>query len=133
MPNMVDINTLPPAALKGVQALVKGVATPGLGKGDTASVTMTLRLDATTVRCEPAADGAVSHRTALLIALEALSPNTRRAVLRRWAASEAVGGTAPLPSKPVEAELKAVQQEIVAARPKRDGNISISMTGSITY
>ncbi len=133
MPNMVDINTLPTAALTGVKTLIKGVAAPGPNKGDASSVTMTLTLNATTIRCEPAADGAVSHRTALLIALEAMSPATRRAVLRRWAQSEAVGGTAPLPAKPVEAELKAVQQEIVAARPKRDGNVNVTIAGTITY
>lgn len=133
MPNMVDVNTLNKDALTAVKDLIKALGATGPDKGDTASVTMTLTLTGTTVRCEPAANGAVSYLDLAGFLASKLSEVSLAAALKEWEHSEANGRGIP-PRKPEAAKaITDAKDRIRDARPKRAGNVNVTLGGTITY
>jgi hypothetical protein len=133
MPNMVDINALNPPALTAVKDLVKALASPGQDKGDTSSVTLNLQVQGSTLRAEPAANGAVSYLDLAGFLASKLSAAALAAAITEWEHSEASGRGIP-PRKPEAAKAIAdAQKRIRDARPKRAGNVSVTLGGTITY
>lgn len=133
MPNMVDINTLNKDALSAIKDLIKALGATGPDKGDTASVTMTLTLTGTTMRCEPAANGAVSYLDLSGFLGSKLSEAALAAALKEWEHSESNGRGIP-PRKPSAAKaIEDAKNRIRDGRQKRPGNVSVTLGGTITY
>ena len=133
MPNMVDINALNPPALTAVKDLIKALAAPGQDKGDTSSVTLNLQVQGSTLRAEPAANGAVSYLDLAGFLASKLSAASLAAALAEWEHSEATGRGIP-PRKPEAAKsIEDAKNRIRDARPKRAGNVNVTLGGTITY
>ena len=133
MPNMVDINTLNKDALTAVKDLVKALVVTGPDKGDTSNVTLNLQVQGNAVRCDPAANGAVSYLDLAGFLASKLSEVSLAAAIKEWEHSEANGRGIP-PRKPEATKSIAdAQKRIRDSRPRRAGNVNVTLGGTITY
>ena len=133
MPNMVDVNTLNDAALSALKDLIRALAVTGPDKGDGSCVSLNLQVQGSTLRLGPAANGAVSYLDLSGFLGSKLSAASLAAALAEWEHSENTGRGIP-PRKPSATKaIEDAKNRIRDSRPKRAGNVSVTLGGTITY